>query len=98
MDLTAAIRLKIDRLRTAKTTRYNALSSAVEREVAMLTHRSAALFTKLEDALEANVLGNSSANPEEFKKEDEGEEVTVEEDVDAEVVTNESLIRDRHAE
>lgn len=97
MDLTAAIRLKIDRLRTAKTTRYNALSSAVEREVAILTHRSADLFTKLEDALEANVLGNSSASPDELKKEDEGEEVT-EEDVDGEIVTDESSIRDRHAE
>ena len=98
MDLTAAIRLKIDRLRTAKTTRYNALSSAVERDVAILTHRSADLFTKLEDALEANVLGNSTATPEELKKEEEGEEVTVEEDVDGEVVTDESSIRDRHAE
>ena len=98
MDLTAAIRLKIDRLRTAKTTRYNALSSAVEREVAMLTHRSADLFTRLEDALEANVLGNSSANPEELKKEDEGEDVTVAEDVDGEVGTDESSIRERHAE
>lgn len=95
MDLTAAIRLKIDRLRTAKTIRYNALSSAVEREVALLTHRSADLFTKLEDALEADVLGNRTINPEELKKEeDAGEEVPIEENGDGkEAVTDETSIR-----
>jgi len=59
MDLTAAIRLKIDRLRNSKTTRFNALSTSIERDVAILTQRSADLFTKLEDALEASVMGRS---------------------------------------
>ena len=59
MDLTASIRFKIDFLRTAKTNRYNALAQAVEREVFILTHRSAELFNKLEDALEADVLPKS---------------------------------------
>lgn len=59
MDLTAAIRLKIDRLRNSKTTRYNALSTSIERDVAILTQRSAELFTKLEDALETTIMGKS---------------------------------------
>jgi hypothetical protein len=89
MDLTAAIRFKIDRLRAAKTARFNALSSAIEREVALLTHQSADLFTKLEDALEADVLGDNTVDEDmemdkELGKEDEEEE---DEEVD------ESLLR-----
>src|SRR5437773_8228986 len=97
MDLTAAIRLKIDSLRTAKTTRYHALSSTIEREVALLTNQSADLFTKLEDALEADVLGNTSVNPEELKKEqDVVVEVPVQETGDGGVaVTDGTLIRVR---
>jgi hypothetical protein len=84
MDLTAAIRLKIDRLRAGKTARFNALSSAIEREVALLTHQSADLFTKLEDALEADVLGDNTGDEEmemdkELEKEEDEEE---EEEVD----------------
>src|SRR5271163_4007600 len=86
MDLTAAIRHKIDRLRAGKTARFNALSSAIEREVALLTHQSADLFTKLEDALEADVLGDNAADEEmemdkELRKE-EDEEEEEEEEVD----------------
>src|SRR5579862_1146873 len=90
MDLTAAIRSKIDSLRTTKTIRYNALSLAVEREVAVLTHRSAQLFTKLEDALEADTLGKSedadNLNGEEVEKEGivEEEEEKVEEQTNRE--------------
>ena len=85
MDLTAAIRLKIDRLRTAKTARFNALSSAIEREVALLTHQSADLFSKLEDALEADVLGDNIVDEElemdkDLGKDDDDEEE--EDDVD----------------
>lgn len=85
MDLTASIRLKLDRLRTAKTARFNALSSAIEREVALLTNQSADLFTKLEDALEVDVLGDNEidgemdADKEEDKEEDEVEDGDVKE-------------------
>lgn len=79
MDLTASIRLKLDRLRTAKTARFNALSSAIEREVALLTNQSADLFTKLEDALEVDVLGdNASDGEKEVDKEVDKEEDEVE--------------------
>jgi hypothetical protein len=102
MDLTAAIISKIERLRSAKTARYNALSASIEREVALLTHRSAALFTKLEDALEVNVLGNTT-NPEELRKmkEEEGDrERIVDEDNDGEdqVITDESSIKEKQSE
>ena len=85
MDLTAAIRLKIDRLRAGKTARFNALSSAIEREVALLTNQSADLFTKLEDALEANVLGDNTGDEEmeldeELRKEEDEEENEEEEE------------------
>ena len=102
MDLTAAIRLKIDRLRSAKTARYNALSTSIEREVALLTHRNALLFTKLEDALEVNVLGNSTADQEDLKKfkEEEGGEkdAIVDEDMEEQGTTDESSIREKHSE
>jgi hypothetical protein len=62
MDLTASIRLKIDVLRGSKTTRFNALSSAIERDVAMLSQQSAELFSKLEDALEEDLLPKSDAD------------------------------------
>jgi hypothetical protein len=99
MDLTAAIRFKIDRLRSAKTARYNALSSAIEQEVAILTQRSAELFTKLEDALEASVLGNST-DTEKFKtlKEQEvkkeGDVVEEDGEADEKVMTDESSIKE----
>ena len=102
MDLTASIRIKIDRLRSAKTARYNALSTSIEREVTLLTHRSAHLFTKLEDALEANVLGNTT-DTEELKKFKEEEEEREEEDGgggggEGDIVTDESSIREKHSE
>src|SRR5271156_6805 len=57
MDLTTSIRLKIDVLRKSKIARYNALSASIERELGVLTERNAEIFAKLEDALEADVLG-----------------------------------------
>jgi hypothetical protein len=97
MDLTAAIRLKIDRLRSAKTARYNALSTSIERELALLTRQSADLFTKLEDALESNVLGTSTDAEElkKFKEEEGDKDGMVEEDAD---LTEESSIREKNFE
>jgi hypothetical protein len=97
MDLTAAIRLKIDRLRSAKTARYNALSTSIERELALLTRQSADLFTKLEDALESNVLGTSTDTEElkKFKEEEGDKDGILEEDAD---LTEESSIREKHFE
>jgi hypothetical protein len=100
MDLTAAIRLKIDRLRTAKTARYNALSSAIERDVAYLTNRSAELFTKLEDALEADALGkpNDAEDLKRFKEEEvlkeEREDVIDEDDDDK---TDDPQLKEKHS-
>ena len=104
MDLTAAIRHKIDRLRTSKTNRFNSLSSAIEREVALLTRQSAELFTKLEDALEEDVLGSSEdlgemkrlKEEEDIKKDGAGVE---QEDGDDKDASDESLpIKDKHSE
>lgn len=97
MDLTVSIRLKIDRLRTAKTARYNALSTAIEKEIALLTQRSAELFTKLEDALEADVLGKSD-EPEDLKRVGDEEEVEKEDVIDEDGGAEESLIKERHAD
>jgi hypothetical protein len=100
MDLTAAIRVKIDRLRTAKTARYNALSSAIERDVSYLTNRSAELFTKLEDALEADALGkpNDAEDLKRFKEEEvfkeEKEDVMDEDDDDK---TDDPQLKEKHS-
>lgn len=94
MDLTAAIRLKIDRLRNSKTVRYNALSTSIEREVALLTQRSAELFTKLEDALEASVIGKSD-DLEDLKIKEE-EEIGEEQDGDDKM--DDSPVREKQTE
>jgi len=95
MDLTASIRLKLDRLRTAKTARFNALSSAIEQEVASLTHQSADLFTKLEDALEADVLDDNALDGEmEMDRDLEKEEEEAEDDVDEPVHEQKTLERE----
>jgi hypothetical protein len=54
MDLSAAIRNKIHELRSAKTTRFNALAEGLEREIKVLTKRNAEVFVKLEDAIEGD--------------------------------------------
>jgi len=98
MDLTAAIHLKIEHLRNAKTTRYNTLASALERELALLTHRSAELFTKLEDALEANMT-EQSEDLEHTKGIKEEEEMDVEDgEEDPKIVTSESTTRDKQSD
>ena len=98
MDLTAAIRLKIDRLRAGKTARFNALSSAIEREVALLTHQSADLFTKLEDALEADVLGDNTGDEDmEMDKELEKEEDEEEEEEEVDESLQQNRISDKLA-
>jgi len=88
MDLTASIRLKIDRLRTAKTLRFTALSTAIEREVGYLTNQSADLFSKLEDALESSVLGNTEILEHELAK-----TIVSDEDVEDKFATDESSVR-----
>ena len=88
MDLTASIHLKIDRLRTAKTLRFTALSTAIEREVGYLTNQSADLFSKLEDALESGVLGNTEIPEHELAK-----TINSDEDVEDKFVTDESSVR-----
>jgi hypothetical protein len=99
MDLTAAIRLKIDRLRTAKTARYNALSSAIERDVAFLTHRSAELFTKLEDALEADALGkpNDVEDLKRYKEEESVKEEIIDDD-EYDKATTDDPVKEKHTE
>jgi hypothetical protein len=99
MDLTASIRLKIDLLRSAKTARFNALSTAIERDVALLTQQSAELFTKLEDALEADVLKNPEdletlQNAKEIEKD---KEVLGEED-EGEVLSYHSSVNEKQSE
>jgi hypothetical protein len=99
MDLTAAIHLKIEHLRNAKTTRYNTLASALERELALLTHRSAELFTKLEDVLEANVLEKSDDLEDTKELKEEEIEMDVEDDEeDPKMVTSESTTRDKQSD
>ena len=95
MDLTAAIRRKIDRLRNAKTTRYHALTTAVERELVVLTGRSTDLFTKLEDALEADVLGKSEEGD---KLKDDLMETEAGNDEEEEEKVEEQPIRGKHTE
>jgi hypothetical protein len=98
MDLTAAIHLKIEHLRNAKTTRYNTLASALERELALLTHRSAELFTKLEDALEAKVLEKSDELEDTKGIKEEEIEMDVEDgEEDPKMVTSEST-RDKQSD
>jgi hypothetical protein len=96
MDLTASIRSKIDVLRTAKTTRYNALASAVEREVVILTHRNAALFNKLEDALEADVLPKPEGMEKLKEEEGEFEPVGEEEEEGESVAAPSNSIKGKH--
>jgi hypothetical protein len=103
MDLTAAIRLKIERLRSAKTARYHALSGAIERDVAYLTNRSAELFTKLEDALEADALGkpNDAEDLKRFKEEQvfkADKDDVVDEDDDEKILLDEPMGREKHTE
>lgn len=99
MDLTAAIQLKIEHLRNAKTARYNTLATALERELALLTRRSAELFNKLEDALEANVLEKSDdlEGTKGFKEEETEMDVDDAEE-DPKMTTSESTTRDRQPE
>jgi hypothetical protein len=97
MDLTAAIRLKIDRLRHAKTTRFNALSTAIEREVASLTYLNAELFTELEDALEADVLGKNDGVADIGRLKEEGG-IIEEEEQEERQINEESLMKEKHSE
>jgi hypothetical protein len=98
MDLTAAIHLKIEHLRNTKTSRYNTLAASIEREVATLTRRSALLFSKLEDALEADVLDKLD-DLEDMKEEDTEMDVIAEEDEDAGKGANsDSPTRDKHTD
>jgi hypothetical protein len=101
MDLTAAIHLKIENLRSAKTSRYNTLAISLEREVATLTQRSALLFTKLEDALEADVLDklDDFEDMKKFKEEDTEMDVIAEEEEEAGKGGNgDSPVRDKHTD
>jgi hypothetical protein len=89
MDLTASIRSKIDRLRNAKTLRFTALSTAIEREVGYLTTQSADLFSKLEDALESSVLDPTA----EFAEHDVAKTILSDDEGEDKFATDESSVR-----
>jgi len=96
MDLTTSIRLKIDVLRRSKIARYNALSESIESELRILNERNAEIFAKLEDALEADVLGKPD-DLDGLKRIKEGlekDEIVNEQEYEETVGVDESRIRE----